>query len=1008
MKIKLLLNLLLLLTATTGWAQTIVSGQVTDEKGEPLPGVSIVIKGTSKGTITDFDGQYKLEVTDDSSVLIFSFVGYVSNELNITGDILNVTLSEDVTELDEIVVVGYGTQKKRDITSSIASVDNEDVANVAATYSFDGAIQGKLSGVYIGSASATPGSAFNLNIRGVTSIGASSQPLIVVDGIPILTGNQSALNSNIQPINPLANINPNEIESISVLKDASAAAIYGTRGANGVIIITTKSGQVGKTKVNVGYSMGVSEISNTPEMMSSSEWIQFMNAAAAFDGLGENYWNDVLGDPNDPNLPNHNVYDEIFRTGITQNVDLSLSGGNESTRYVISGNYFDQKGIQLGQAFERFSTRLRLDHSLNEKVGVGTNVLLTRGVHQRTINENDEYGVVVNAQAWDPTAPLKNDDGTYTNPFSYNGWWALENPLYIAEQYVNNSASNRILASTYVEWEILNNLTFKTTWSADYNSLMEESFVPVGSNEAPTGAGIFATLEELVWINENTLTYATTIGEDHHFNILGGFSFQESQMDLSEISGNGFPNNQIIKIGAAANTTGTSSATAYGFLSYLGRVTYDFQGKYLIQGSVRMDGSSRFGPDNRYALLPSGSIGWRFSNEAFFEGIRNIFSDGKLRASYGLVGNAEIGNYTWQGLWGASSYNGIGGSNPSVLGNPKLGWEQTAQLDVGIDLSLFNKVSIVADYFKKNTTNLLMDVDVPGTLGFFSTTSNIGEIENEGFELAINSQNISGKEFQWTTGINFTTLQNRVVDVLNHGQILSRNFILLEDESLSQLYLIKFLGVDPTTGDAVFEDINSDGLINLDDRQAVGSGLPSYFGGFTNTFSYKNLSLAVFFQFSGGNKIFNQSRHAYENYGTTRSGIPYGNQTRRSLDYWREPGDITQIPRPSMVGPEDAGNPQLQWQRFSTQYLEDGDFVRLKNVKLTYRLPAALLQKLKLSNAMIFAQGQNLLTWTDYLGFDPEVSTNTSSGESLNTLQGEDFGTLGQARTYSVGLNFEF
>ncbi len=1007
MKFKILLNMCLLFLVSVGYAQTIVSGTVTDESGEALPGVSIIIKGTSSGTITDFEGKYKLEVSDDSAILIYSFVGYSSNEVAVTGGVMDVTLSEDVTELEEIVVVGYGTQKRRDITSSIGSVDSDDVANVAATYSFDGAIQGKLSGVFIGSSSATPGSAFNLNIRGVTSIGASSQPLIVVDGIPILTGNQSALNNNIQPINPLANINPNDIESISVLKDASAAAIYGTRGANGVILITTKSGSVGKTKVNIGYSIGVSEIANTPEMMTSKEWIEFMNAAAEFDGLGENYWNDQLGDPNDANLPNYDVYDEIFRTGITHNMDIGISGGSEDTRYVVSANYFNQDGIQIGQGFERFSARLRMDHSLNDKVGVGANVLLSRGAHQRTINENDEYGVVVNAQAWDPTAPLTNPDGSYTNPFNYNGWWALDNPLYIAEQYVNNSVSNRILASTYAEWQVAKNLSFKSTWSADYNSLIEESFTPVGSNEAPTGAGIYATLEELVWINENTLTYATTIGESHNINVLGGFSIQESIMDFSEIDGNGFPNNQIIKIGAAANTTGSSSATSYGFLSYLGRVTYDYQGKYLVQGSFRVDGSSRFGPDNRYALLPSGSLGWRFTEESFFQGISSVVSEGKLRASYGVVGNAEIGNFTWQGLWGASSYNGVGGSNPSVLGNPELGWEQTTQLDIGLDLTLFGKVGIVADYFQKNTTDLLLDVDVPGSLGFSSTTSNIGEIENKGFEFAINTQNVTSKNFDWTTGLNFTTLENRVVDVLNNGQILSRNFVLLENESLSQLNLIKFLGVDPTTGDAVFEDLNSDGLINLDDRQPVGSGLPTYFGGLTNSFRYKDFGLSVFFQFVGGNKIFNQSRHAYENYGTTRGGIPYGNQTRRSLDYWREPGDITAIPRPSLVGPEDAGNPELQWQRFSTQYLEDGDFVRLKNVKFTYKVPADILSKFKLTSAVFYVQGQNLFTWTDYLGFDPEVSTNTS-GEGLNTLQGEDFGTLGQARTYSVGLNIEF
>ncbi len=806
----------------------------------------------------------------------------------------------------------------------------------------------------------------------------------------------------------MADINPNNIESITVLKDATAAAVYGSRGANGVIIITTKRGMAGKTKFNVGYYTGVSEIANTPDLMSSSQWIRFMNTAAEFDGLGENYWNSTLGDPDDPNLPNYNAYDYIFRTGVTHNADISIQGGDENTKFFISGNYYDQEGIQVGLGFERLSTQLNLDHSVNDKLGIGTNILLSKTDHERTINENDEYGVVVNAQAWDPTAPLIEPDGTYSNPFDYNGWWALENPLYIAEQYINNSRTKRVLGSVYATYDFTENLQFKTTWSVDFSSLLDESFTPAGGNETDEGEGIYGTYEELSWLVENTLSYNRTIGDGNNFNFLLGYTVQESNTEFSSIVGTGFPSNNVIKLSTAANTSGSSGATSYGFQSFLGRVNYDHKGKYLANFTVRADGSSRFGPNQRYGVFPSGSLGWVISKEGFMQDQR-LVSNLKLRASYGQVGNAAIPNFLWRGAYSlGASYGGQGGSQPSVLENRDLTWERTTQLDVGLDLGLFDdRVSITADYFEKQTTDLLLARDVPGVTGFRSVQSNVGEIENKGFEISLSTLNIDREDFTWTTNFNFSHIENEVVDVVNNGEILSRNFIILEGKPISQLYLIEYLGVDPFTGDAKFEDINGDGIINLDDRQAVGSGLPTYYGGFSNTFKWKGFTLDVFFQYSGGNKIFNQSRFSYENYGALRSGIPYGNQSTNALNHWKQPGDITDIPRPSLAS-EDNPNDVLQFQRFSTQYLEDGDYVRLKNVKLSYQLPPSLIERLSLSSVTFFVQGRNLYTWTDYLGFDPEVSTNTSSQGGLNTLQGEDFGTLGQARTYTLGVNIGF
>ncbi|NJN26791.1 MAG: TonB-dependent receptor [Cyclobacteriaceae bacterium] len=983
-----------------------VSGKVVSlDDDSPMPGVNILIKGTRSGTVTDLDGAYSLVVPGDSATLVYSLVGYISEEIAVGNKSeINVELAYGLQELMELVIVGYGSQQRKDISSAIASIDTDQMQDVPV-YSFDAAMQGLSSGLNISSPSGTPGAAINVNIRGATSISASSQPLYIIDGIPVVTGNNSALNSNIQPTNPLADMNPADIESISVLKDASAVAIYGSRGANGVILINTKRGSDGKTKVNVNYYSGISEINNTPELMNSRQWVEFLNVAAANDGLGENYWSDIIGDPE--SLPTYNAYDEVFRMGTTHNADVSVSGGSEKTNFYLSGNYFNQEGIQVGQDFNRFSGRFNIDHRLNSKLTVGATMYLGIGKHNRTINENDEYGVVINAQAWDPTTPLYDETGTYINPFSGWGWWALENPLLIAKEYINKSNSNRIQAQAYAEWEIIEGLSFKSSFSIDKNTLTEESFTPAGFNESDEGQGIFATYDESNVIHENTLNWKHMAGK-HDLNALAGFTWQQNDKIFSDIRGQGYASNDKYKIrNAATITSAESNGSSYGLISYLLRFNYGYDNRYLVSLTGRADGSSRFGEEKRFGIFPSASVAWNAHNESFLKDIAWL-SQLKIRGSYGIVGNQEIGDETWTGKWNLSaSYDDQGGIQPESLANPVLTWEQTTQTDIGLDLGILqNKIGLTADYFIKNTESLLLSTNISGNSGFKTLTSNAGTIENKGFEIALNTINVNTDKFDWTSSINYTHIQNKVVDVVNDGEILSRNFILKEGEPLSSLYLIKFLGVDPATGDAQFQDYNSNGLINFDDRQIAGGGMPTYFGGFNNVFSYDGFSLQVLFYFSGGNKIFNQSRYAYENYGTLKSGIPYGNYNTRSLNYWKQPGDITDIPRPSHVDPDNSQNGQ--WQRFSTQYMEDGDFVRLKTVKLSYNFKSEVLEKLKLNSLTVYGVGQNLLTWTNYLGFDPEINTNTSSESDLNVLQGEDFGTLGQARTFTLGINIGF
>lgn len=1000
-------HILLWVSLYLGWgsaalAQQKLSGRVTDaDTGEPLIGASVLVVGASRGAITDYNGDYEVELPEGALQLEFSYAGYTPELVALLQGQSRLDMQlKPGRLLEEVVVVGYGAQKRKDVSSAIQSIGAGEIQDIPAA-SFEAAMQGKASGVSITSPSGTPGGAINVNIRGISSISASSQPLFIIDGIPVVSRNNSALNQNIQPVNPLADINPNDIESITILKDASAASIYGSRGANGVILVTTKRGSGDKAKASVGYYKGFSTITREPEMMDAREFVRFLNLAAANDGLGAAYWNDDFGfDPDDPNavVQSTNIYDAIFRTGQTDNADLSLQGGNGRTQFYLSGNFFNQAGIQLGQNFRRLSTRLNLDHRISEKVKVGANFSANRSNHRRTINENDEFGVVINAQAWDPSAPVYESDGSYANPVNYRAWWPLENPVLIAKEYRNSSISSRLQGSLFGQYEILPGLLFQTSWSADLNTLNEESYTPTFSNKTSIGQAIFATWEELSWQTENTLNFTRLLG-GHSINLIAGYSAQEIRAVFSDMEGTGFATNETPSISAAANIVYASTGRNRSALqSLLGRFNYGYKGRYLFTFTVRADGSSRFGANNRYGYFPSGSLAWNLAEEPFLKS-SGLFSALKLRASYGITGNQEIGGI-WVGTWGlGAAYNGRSGISPAQLENPDLSWEKTAQLNFGIDAGLLDgRLSLTADYFIKNTTDLLLNADVSGLTGFTSVFQNVGEIENKGLEVSATTVNIQKKSFSWSTAFNLALLDNTVKKLFNDGEILGRNHILKEGEAVSALYLIKFLGVDPETGDALFEDVNSDGVIDFDDRQIVGSAIPSYFGGLNNTLSFGGFSLSVFIQFSGGNKIFNQSRHAFENYGQLRSGLPYGNNSRYVLEnYWREPGQITDVPRPSLM----TG----QMQRFSTQFLEDGDFARLKNLRLGYQFPKAVVERMGLSSLHLYLQAQNLATVTGYRGFDPEVSTNTASQGALNTQQGEDFGTLGQARTVSMGVN---
>ena len=1028
----LICGLFFMLCSFEAMAQKAISGVVTSTDGSPLQGASVLLKGTTYGALTDENGAFSLDVPGDDAVLIVAFLGKATEEIAVGSQTsFNISLQDDALALDEVIVTGYGSQRKGDITAAISSIGSKEV-EVAPVTSIEQAMQGRAAGVLISSVSGQPGAGLNVQIRGATSITASSKPLYVVDGIPMTQDNNSRLFTGGYEFNSLADLNPNDIESIEILKDASAAAIYGSRGANGVVLITTKRGKEGKAKINLDVYTGFQAPTNVIEMMNSREFIEMMDEAAENDGFGPGYFStngpgfNRIGDPNDPDLIDTDWYGEILRDDAPiTSYTLSAAGGTNKAQYYLSANYFDQEGFQRGTAFERLSFRANLDFQASEKLKVGVQGFVSRSDNTSTIGDNSLYGVMINALAADPTMPIFEDDGTYANPFSYYSWWAFENPRAVTDIYNRNTFTTRFLGTMYAEYEILPDLKFRSSWSADFQYLRDNLFYPSTTQQAIRGGiqgeGQYSNAENLTWLNENTITYTTSFADKHNLSALVGFTMQESMTDRADINGQNFPNDFLGNLALAADITdGNTDGTSWGLLSYLGRVNYSFDNRYYATVSARVDGSSRFGADNQYGVFPSGSVAWRISSEPFMEGA-DFVNDLKVRASFGLTGNQDgIGNFDSRALWSSdNTYNGLGGASPSVMGNGQLSWESTSQLDIGLDLSLFNgRVGFVFDFFQKTTSDLLLDSNVPGFTGFTTVTTNIGEVRNTGYEFSLNTVNIDKGGFTWRTNFNISTIENEVTK-LEQEQLFGSTHILREGLPLGSYYLINWEGVDPETGNSVYTDINGDGAINGDDSvvpmdgDKVLSVWPDFFGGLNNTFSYKGFDVSVFLQFSQGNHIWNHGRYASEQVGWSFDFggfyLPYGNNTKRVVEgRWKQPGDQTDIPRASLgrvLNPDGSVTATAQnWQEDSNQWLEDASYLRIKNVEVAYNLPKTWVSAIGLNTVRVYFRGQNLATWTDYLGVDPEVGSN---GDSV--LQpGDDFGGLGQAKTYIFGVNVGF
>lgn len=1006
-----------------------VTGLVTDNaSGDPLPGVSIVEKGTTNGTTTDGNGNFTLATQVDAT-LTFSFVSYKSQEIQVgSRTVINISLEEDIASLNEVIVVGYGTQQKKDITGAVGSVKNSDFKDQPTT-NVAGNMQGKLAGVNITSASGTPGAGMLISIRG------SSNPLYVVDGVPMLSESNSSLPTSFdtegnvvgsgQNVSSIADINPNDIESIEVLKDASATAIYGARAANGVILITTKRGKSGKTSFNVNYYTGVQDTPRKIKFMSSTEFIDLIEEARANDlaiyndpdtppdYFGDGFDPAVLTDPLEYDANNTNTVwlDEVLRKAPINNFELSATGGSDKTKFFMGGTYFDQQGVVINSGYKRLSARVNLDHQATEKFSIGTNLSLSRSVNRRSFNDNTYTGIITNALGASPLMPVYDAYGNYANYEDYQVSWLSDNPVLSANEIIANTISSRAIGSVFAEYKFTEALKFRTSFSMDYNNLNDDVFFsPITTDaEAIGGKAFKSDFNQLTWLNENILTYSKAFGESN-LNIVAGVTMQETKSNFSSIQGQGFPVGSGLQniSSAAVITQATGIGTSFGLVSYLARINYDIKGKYLLSATARMDGSSRFSKNGKYGVFPSASVGWRISNEGFFN--LDAISDLKLRASYGITGDQEIGNFQNISFWQPSRYLGQSGLKPRNLADPNLTWQSNKQFNVGLDWELFQgRIGGSVDYFVSNKTNLLSNDIIPGTTGFASITRNAGEIENKGLELSINARVINGKDFTWRTDFNVSFIKSTYKKLTNDGLLVSAysdlfpTHILKEGQSIGTFWGVQYTGVDPATGDAMFYDLDSQssqsifsGVIDSDDAVMIGKSLPDYFGGMNNTLRYKNFDALIALQFSVGNDVYNQIKATYHNMGWSNEGgtsSVYANNWEGVNDRWKQPGDMTDVPRASFINSNFLQN--------STQFLEDASFLRIRTISLGYNWHLTKV----LEHIRIYAQVQNLYCFSKYTGFDPEVSS--TGGGNFQTA-GIDYGAYPQPRTYTVGLNLKF
>ena len=981
--------------------QKSVSGKVTDSTGGSLPGVSVVVKGTTTGTITDADGKYNLINVPANATLQFSFVGMKTQEIAVGGKTnINVVLVEESIGIEEVVAVGYGTMKKSDLTGSIATISNGDYKEQPVNR-VDQILQGRTAGVNVSSSSGAPGGATSIRIRGANSINGNNDPLYVIDGF---VGADSR------------DVNPADIESIQVLKDASSTAIYGSRGSNGVVLITTKSGIAGKPKFSVTARYLTSKVLGKLNLMDAFEFATVSNERAIAMGTTPSFTAaDIAGFEKNGGTDWQN---EVLRTANGQEYQLDYSGGNDNITYLISGNFINQKGVVINSFYKRYSLRTNINANINDKISANLKMDFARRENNNTEGNNNSQSALAGAVVWAPTTPVRDQYGILT--LSYPGSTVIGNPVELASN--DNIRENNVFnANGGFVFKPIGGLSFDVSFGINYTNTQQKDFSANSIYASPTA--VRGSIERIFLQNTNTLTYTKTINDIHKITVTGVVEHQFLQNDMFSATASNlqFPELRYNNITLAGLLSTDASKSKETIQSFIGRLNYSLKDKYLVTASVRTDGSSKFRGSNRYSTFPSVGLGWRLSEEPFVKNL-GFFDNLKFRASIGETGSQTIPVYGTVTSFNTSSSDAgssfdIGKMSSGIIignpGNENLKWETTKQIDTGIDLTIFNnRLGAEIDYFKKNTTDLLLSIPLPQYSGGGSIFKNIGEVENSGYEFTLKGTILDNKKgFNWTSVLNASFLKNKVISIgdqknifvdgdIGKGNTNLPEGIILPGYSLSNYYGLKYLGVwqlneaaeaakySNVPGDSKFEDVNHDYLIGGDDYQRIGSGIPTKLFGWNNTFIYKAFTLNVFFQAVMGFDKWNFT------YAQTILGSTDARQVTNSdiLNRWSPTNQSSNIPAFSATDV-----PEFQTSRF----VEKGDYLRLKNISLSYDLPKKFIQGI---TGSVMISGSNLWTLTKYKGIDPESYSNIGSSDS----GGADAGSYPNAKMWSFGINLNF
>lgn len=1036
--------LLLTVLSFTAFGQRMVKGKVSDATGSPLIGANVLVKEVpSVGTITDVDGMYELQVPSNGTTLVFSYTGFDTKEVAIgTSAMIDVTMAEGKI-LDEVVIIGYGSQSKKDVTGSISKVTGESVAALVSP-SFVQQLAGRAAGVQIQNTSGILGSAPQVRIRGVNSISSGTQPLYVVDGVPVFSGDLGGFTSN----NALADINSNDIESFEILKDGAASAIYGSRAANGVVLITTKKGAAGKAKFTYDVNFGVAQAAKLFDLLGAQDFVTIQNEKYTNAGA-----NPVakLQTRADGSTVDTDWQDLTFRRAVQHSHNLSVSGGVDKTNYFFSFGFADQEGIVLSNKLQKYSFRANIEQKVNNWLTVGFKSGVTRQGNQGPLTGSNNlsgniFGTIrmlPNVEALDPTHPTGyNVDlinvrslgrGANGDVIS-NG---IPNLLFVLENDKRQSDSWRLLGNAYLDVKLMDGLNFKSLLGIDGSYITDFLFQDPrhGDGLSANGRVSQAYSPSTRWNWQNILSYNKEFG-DHNLGVTLVQEYQKQrqtffQSQVTNISDLYFQEN--IVSGTFATPEAFGGISENGLASYLGKVNYNFAGKYYLSGSIRRDELSALAPGNRVGYFPGVSFAYRISEESYWESLKDVISDFRLRGSFAQTGNTNIGNYPYVGSYGSGLYGGQNGIAYNNFGNDLLKWESQTKTDFGFDLGLKNnRYNLSVAYWIQDNDDIILQAPTAPSLGVPNNfiNKNIGRVKSSGIELTLDANIVRKGNFKWNVNANFSTQKNEVLTLVNGQDITTAYNIIREGESIRSIYGYNYVGVNAANGNPIYESYNRDAdgnitetiLVQADltkqayyvynadnptdlstvralsatrDRVILGSALPTWFGGLDNTLSFGNFDVNFLIRFSGGNKIMNRTR-------ADLMGMTFNNNSTEILGRWQSPENPGDGQTPKLFLNRDAlvNNPDFA----STRFVEDGDFVRLQNLSLSYRFSESSLKSLGLSSARVYVQGQNLVTLTGYSGLDPETST----AFSTNTGFGEDFNGNPQQRVYSVGLNVGF